>query len=96
MLSRYGQQTVHWPPTNWAEMTIMKRWMLWVLMIMLLLVAVILFIWSIQTAWLGSFPGKDKSKYALWAALEFGGGLALTIAPIVLWVRCRHRSARPR
>jgi len=67
--------------------------MLWVLTIMLLLVAVIFFMWSIQTAWLGSFPGKDKSKYALWAALEFGGGLSFTIAPIVLWVR--FRSAQP-
>lgn len=73
----------------------MKKWMLWVLTILFLLIAVVLFMWSIQTAWLGSFPGKDKSKYALWAALEIAGAFAFAIAPIVLWVRYRKRSARP-
>jgi hypothetical protein len=69
----------------------MKGWMLWALTILLLLIALVLFMWAVQTAWLGSFPGKDKSKYAVWAALELGGALAFAIAPVVLWVRNRRR-----
>lgn len=65
----------------------MKKWMLWVLTIALLLVAMVFLMWAIQTAWLGSFPGKDKSKYSMWAALQLGGAVVAAVAPIVLWVR---------
>jgi hypothetical protein len=70
----------------------MKKWVMWVLTTLFLLIAVVLFMWSIQTAWLGSFPEKDKSKYALWAALQLAGALLSVVAPIVMWVRCRRRS----
>jgi hypothetical protein len=65
----------------------MKKWMLWVVTILLLLVAVVFLMWAVQTAWLGSFPGKDKSRYSMWAALQLGGAVVSVIAPIVLWVR---------
>lgn len=39
--------------------------------------------WAIQTAWLGSFPGKDVSYYSLWTYLQFGGGVFLFLCAIV-------------
>lgn len=68
-------------------MTAMKKWMLWVLTIALLLVAAVFLMWAMQTAWLGSFPGKDKAKYSMWAALQLGGAVVAAVVPIVLWVR---------
>lgn len=31
--------------------------------------------WSLQTAWLGSFPGKNKGMYLMRALLQLGGAL---------------------
>lgn len=65
----------------------MRKWVLWPLTIVLLLAALVLLMWAVQTAWLGSFPGKDKQKYATWAALQIGGVAVCVIVPMVLWVK---------
>lgn len=65
----------------------MRQWMLWVLTIALLLVAGVFLIWAVQTAWLGSFPDRDKAKYSTWAALQLGGAVVFALIPVVLWVR---------
>ncbi|MCS4294219.1 hypothetical protein M2375_002452 [Comamonas sp. BIGb0152] len=69
----------------------MRKWVLWPLTIVLLLAALVLLMWAVQTTWLGSFPGKDKLKYATWAGLELGGAVLCLIVPILLWVK-RWRS----
>lgn len=65
----------------------MRKWVLWLLTVALLLAALTFLMWALQTAWLGSFPGKDKQKYATWAALQVGGAVVCVIAPIMLWIR---------
>lgn len=71
----------------------MRQWVLWTLTIVLLLASIFFLMWAVQTAWLGSFPGKDKHKYATWAALELGGAVLCLIVTIVLWVK-RWRSKK--
>lgn len=50
--------------------------------------------WAIQTAWLGSFPDRDKAKYSMWAALQLGAALVFAVIPLVLWVRRWRRDER--
>ena len=65
----------------------MPKWLLWILTVVLLLIAGVFFMWAIQTAWLGSFPNKDKAKYSTWATLQLGGAVVFALIPVVLWVR---------
>ena len=64
----------------------MHKWLLWSLTIVLLVVAAIFLIWAIQTAWLGSFPERDKAKYSMWAAWQLGCALVSALMPVGLWV----------
>lgn len=63
-----------------------KKWMLWVSTIALILLAVYFFVWAIQTAWLGSFPGRDKSKYTVWFILQLCGAVISLLIAVFLWV----------
>jgi hypothetical protein len=65
----------------------MRKWMLWVMTIALLLAAILFLMWAVQTAWLGSFPGKDKQRYAMWAALELAAAAMCLLTVIALWLR---------
>jgi len=65
----------------------MKKWMLWVLRALLLLAAIISLELAIFAAWQGSFPGRDRSKYAMWAALQLGVAVLYTVTLITLQVR---------
>ena len=65
----------------------MQKWVLWVLTIALLLIAGVFLMWAIQTAWLGSFPDRNKAKYSRWAALQLGAAVAFAVIPLVLWIR---------
>ena len=69
----------------------MRKWVLWVLTIALLLIAGVCLMWAIQTAWLGSFPDRDKAKYSLWAAMQLGAAVVFAVIPLALWIR-RWRS----
>ncbi|ABM55923.1 hypothetical protein [Verminephrobacter eiseniae] len=65
----------------------MKKWMTWMLTVLLLLAAALYLMWAIQYVWQGSFPGSDTSKFAMAAALKFGVAVLCAVAPIVLRVR---------
>ena len=65
----------------------MKKWMTWMLTVLLLLAAALFLMWAIQTAWLGSFPGRDISKYTMWAALQLGMAVLYAVALIALQVQ---------
>lgn len=72
------------PKITLAVMT-MRKWKLWVLTVVMLLAAYVFLAWSIQTAWLGSFPNQDKEKYTLWAAWQLVGAVVSLLVPVVLW-----------
>jgi hypothetical protein len=71
-----------------------KKWLMWVVTAICLAVSVVCLMWAVQTAWLGSFPGRDQSKYSIWAALQLGGCVAFAAIPLGLWIRywLRRRS----
>jgi len=69
----------------------MRKWMFWVLTILLLIIAAVFLMWAIQTAWLGSFPDRDKAKYSMWAALQLGAAVVFAVSPLVLWIWMRRR-----
>lgn len=39
--------------------------------------ALYFFMWFIQTAWLGSFPGRNVSYYAFWAYSQLAASILL-------------------
>ncbi|WP_139225756.1 hypothetical protein [Paracidovorax konjaci] len=65
----------------------MKFWKLLLLTFILCLISGIFLMWSLQTAWLGSFPGKDKNLYLTWTILQLGAALVAIAANITLWVK---------
>ena len=56
-----------------------------------LLAAAFFLTWAIQTAWVGSFPGRDRAKYSAWALLQIATSLAFAIAPLIIWFFSRKR-----
>jgi uncharacterized membrane protein len=60
----------------------------------LLFVAFYFFAWSIQTAWLGSFPGRDVEKYALWAYSQLACAVLALIFAIVCFVKAKKSYGR--
>jgi biotin transporter BioY len=66
---------------------IMRKWILWITTIALVLVAGYFLIWAIQTAWLGSFPGKDKSKFTIWFILQICVMVVSLLIPVILWIK---------
>jgi methionine sulfoxide reductase heme-binding subunit len=70
----------------------MRKWMLWVLTVVMLIAAYVFLMWAIQTAWLGSFPNKDKEKYAVWAAWQLAGAVVSLLIPAVLWFVHRRKN----
>ena len=51
--------------------------------------------WTIQTAWLGSFPGRDIDKYTLWAFLQLAAALVLAGCAAVAILRARRKTNVP-
>ncbi|MCW5286302.1 hypothetical protein D8B29_19360 [Verminephrobacter eiseniae] len=66
---------------------LMKKWMLWVLRALLLLAAVIFLNAAMYAAWQGSFPGRDISKYTMWAMIRLGVAVLYAVTLIALQVR---------
>jgi len=52
--------------------------------------------WTIQTAWLGSFPGRDIDKYTLWAFLQLAAALVLAGCAAVAILRARRTTNVPK
>ena len=74
----------------------MRKLMLWVLTVLMLIAAYVFLTWAMQTAWLGSFPNKDKEKYAVWAAWQLAGAVVSLLIPAVLWfMYWRKKRSRP-
>src|SRR6218665_959016 len=65
----------------------MKKWMLWVLRALLLLAAVIFLNAAMYAAWQGSFPGRDISKYTMWAMIRLGVAVLYAVTLIALQVQ---------
>jgi hypothetical protein len=65
----------------------MKKSTRWLITIALLFLGCYLLTWAVQTAWIGSFPGQDKSKYGFWAALQLGGGLVCVFSSLGIWIK---------
>jgi hypothetical protein len=66
----------------------MKTWLRWLLTIFLLAIFCVFLMWAVQTAWLGSFPDRDKSKYAIWAVCQLGGAIVSIV--ILAWIWISH------
>src|SRR6218665_2142309 len=62
----------------------MKKWMLWVLRALLLLAAVLFLNAAMFAARQGSFPGRDISKYTMWAMLRVGVAVLYAVTRIAL------------
>ena len=76
----------------------MNRWLYWSCIIGLVLLSVYCFTWSIQTAWLGSFPGHDIHVYSVrfyWQLLAAAVSLALAVLIGLRYRRRRPESAPP-
>jgi hypothetical protein len=50
------------------------------------LLALYFFWWMIQTAWLGSFPGRDVEVYSRWALWQFLASVTFLVLAIAAGV----------
>ena len=72
-----------------SQRTILRRRNLWLASGLLgVLSALVFFWWSIQTAWLGSFPGRDIASYARWAYAQMGMFILSVVFAVVAFVKC--------
>lgn len=51
--------------------------------------AAVMFSWFLQTAWLGSFPDRDKELYARWAYLQLAGSVAFLCVAVFALFKAR-------
>jgi hypothetical protein len=65
----------------------LHRGLYWAIIVGCLLLFGYFFLWFIQTAWLGSFPGRDVALYSLWAYSQLAVSLAFLFAAIVVGVK---------
>ena len=68
----------------------MRRGLYWAIIAGCLLLSGYFFLWFIQTAWLGSFPGRDVAYYARWAYTQLGTSALLLVAAVVVAVKGRR------
>ncbi len=76
----------------------MSRWLYWLCVVGLVLLSGYCFMWSIQTAWLGSFPGRDVHLYSVrfyWQLLAAVVFLALAVFVGLRYRRREHTRAVP-
>jgi hypothetical protein len=55
--------------------------------ILSLLAAIVFFWWFIQTAWLGSFPGRDLVYYSFWAYSQLAAAVVLLAFAVFAFVK---------
>jgi hypothetical protein len=58
--------------------------MLWLSALLLFLLALIFMWWAMQTAWLGSFPGRDIARYTLYFWFQLGIAVLLLLGSVLL------------
>jgi len=49
-------------------------------------------LWFLQTAWLGSFPGRDVAYYSRWSLIQFCVAVAFALAALLLAVALYRRA----
>lgn len=75
----------------------MRTWVIWLAVGACMFGSAILAMWGIQTAWVGSFPGRDHAWYSILALIQFALAVVLVVASIgilVLHHRSRTRDAQ--
>lgn len=50
-----------------------------------------LFLWAIQTGWIGSFPGRNKDFYQFWANVQLGGSIVSLLLGVLALLRLRSK-----
>lgn len=73
----------------------MNRTLYWCLVLGCLALAGYCFLWSIQTAWLGSFPGRDLELYRQRTYLQLAGSFVFLVVALVIGICFRRRAAPP-
>jgi hypothetical protein len=74
------------------EVLTSARWML--VAVTAAILAVVFFWWSIQTAWLGSFPGRDVAYYTFRAYSQLAVGVGFLVFAIYSFVRVGRTKER--
>jgi hypothetical protein len=69
-----------------------KKWLWYGGAVLSLIAAFTFFQWSIQTAWLGSFPGRDVQLYSRWFGMQLGACLFFLIVALVALIKGRRIS----
>jgi H+/Cl- antiporter ClcA len=57
---------------------------------------IIFLIWAIQTAWLGSFPGRDTDVYRFWFYVQLAVSAGSVVMAIVVWKVAKRKQGSPR
>ena len=69
-----------------------KKTKYWIAVVACVLLALYFFMWAIQTAWLGSFPGRDIEAYTRWTYMQLVVSIAFLVAAIVSFIKAwRYR-----
>ena len=69
----------------------MSRTSYWLSIVGSLVLAAFFVTWAIQTAWLGSFPGRDVHAYSVRFFWQLGAAFASLLAALVIAFRYRRR-----
>jgi hypothetical protein len=72
-------------------MSEMNRVAYWSIVLGSALVAMYFFFWAIQTAWLGSFPGRDVDLYSRWTYIQAGVSLLAVLVGVLVGIRGRRK-----
>ncbi len=70
----------------------MNRVLYWFLVLACVALAGYCFLWAIQTAWLGSFPGRDVELYRLRTYSQLAASVFFLVAALVVGIRYRRRA----
>ena len=71
--------------TEKRKVSASARWLL--VAVLATILAFVFFWWFIQTAWLGSFPGRDVAYYSFWAYIQLAVAAGLFVFAIYSFVR---------
>jgi hypothetical protein len=67
-----------------------KKSKLWITSGVCFFLALYFFMWSIQTSWLGSFPGRDIAYYAFWAYSQLAASVIFFVFAVVSLLKGRR------
>lgn len=69
----------------------MSRWCYWLSIVGCTSLSAYCFLWAVQTAWLGSFPGRDIHVYSVRFYWQLFGALVFLIVAVAFGVRFHRR-----